>query len=300
MKRIFLFLVTNLIVTFTLVIAANLVFLWFGTTIENVFGPEWSYCIVFSFVFGMGGAFISLLLSKTVAKFSCNAKTITGTEGEEERWLVETVADLARRAGIRTPEVAVYSGAPNAFATGAFKNSALVAVSNQLCGQMTREELRAVLGHEISHVASGDMVTLGLIQGILNSFVILFSRIFATIVENALNGRSNERHRNHNGFIYFCCFQLFQLVFGLLASLIAFWFSRRREFAADAGSADLLGSPGPMIAALRRLEHLNSGILPDSIKAFGISSGKKASSIWSTHPLIEERIEALQKRMYSL
>ena len=292
MKRIFLFLVTNIAVLLTLGIVANLLCAFlYGTSVEQVIGPEWTVLLVYAFVYGMLGAFISLLFSKPIAKMSCGAKTIDGTEGEAERWLVATVEDLARQAGVKTPEVAIYPGAVNAFATGAFRNSALVAVSTDIMGQMTKEELRAVLGHEMSHVANGDMVTLTLVQGVLNAFVIVVSRVLASVLANAGNGEGGRRR--NNGGLYFLLVMVLQLALGILASLVVMWFSRRREYAADAGSAKLLGTPSAMIAALRRLGNLQPGVLPDSLRAMGIAEGKK-TSIWSTHPSIEDRIEALQ------
>ena len=295
MKRIFLFLITNIAVLLTLGVVANLLCAYLlGTPIEQLVGPEWTIILVYAFIYGMLGAFISLLFSKQIAKMSCKAKTIDGSEGEAERWLVATVTDLAQRANIKTPEVAIYPGAPNAFATGAFKNSALVAVSTEIMGQMSKEELRAVLGHEMSHVANGDMVTLTLVQGVLNAFVIVISRVLASIIAN--NGKGESR-RNNDGLYYLLVIVL-QMALGVLASLVVMWFSRKREYAADAGSAKLLGSPSPMIAALRRLGNLQPGVLPDSLKAFGIS-GKK-TSIWATHPSLEDRIEALQNLTFSL
>jgi heat shock protein HtpX len=255
---------------------------------SEVFG-EWSHLVVFAAVFGIGGSVISLLLSKPIAKFSTGARTVDGSEGEAERWLVSTVEDLARRAGIDTPEVAVYEGAANAFATGAFRNSALVAVSTDIMRQMTKEELRAVLGHEISHVANGDMVTLCLIQGVLNVFVILISRMVAQIASSA---GDDSRRRSSNPFIYMAVVVVMEIALGAVAMLIVCAFSRRREFAADAGSARLLGTPSPMIAALRRLGNLKPGTLPDSLKAMGIAEGKR-TSLWSTHPSLDSRIEAL-------
>ena len=296
MKRIFLFLVTNIAVMLTLGVVANLLCaVLYGTSIEQVVGPEWTSLLVFAFVYGMLGAFISLLLSKPMAKMACGARTIDGTEGEAERWLVSTVEDLARRAGVKTPEVAIYPGSANAFATGAFKNSALVAVSTDIMGQMSKEELRAVLGHEMSHVANGDMVTLTLVQGVLNAFVIVISRVLASVLANA--GQKGGNRRN-NGGLYFLLVMVLQLALGILASLVVFWFSRKREYAADAGSAKLLGTPSSMIAALRRLGNLQPGVLPDSLKAMGIAEGRK-TSIWSTHPSIEDRIEALQNLTFS-
>ena len=298
MKRIFLFLVTNIAVLLTLGIVANLLCAFlYGTSVEQVIGPEWTVLLVYAFVYGMLGAFISLLFSKPIAKMSCGAKTVDGTEGEAERWLVATVEDLARQAGVKTPEVAIYPGAANAFATGAFKNSALVAVSTDIMGQMTKEELRAVLGHEMSHVANGDMVTLTLVQGVLNAFVIVISRVLASVLANAGNGEGGRRR--NNGGLYFLLVMVLQIALGILASLVVMWFSRRREYAADAGSAKLLGTPSAMIAALRRLGNLQPGVLPDSLRAMGIAEGKK-TSIWSTHPSIEDRIEALQNLTYSV
>ena len=298
MKRIFLFLITNIAVLLTLGIVANLLCAFlYGTSVEQVIGPEWTVLLVYAFVYGMLGAFISLLFSKPIAKMSCGAKTIDGTEGEAERWLVATVEDLARQAGVKTPEVAIYPGAANAFATGAFKNSALVAVSTDIMGQMTKEELRAVLGHEMSHVANGDMVTLTLVQGVLNAFVIVISRVLASVLANVGNGEGGRRR--NNGGLYFLLVMVLQLALGILASLVVMWFSRRREYAADAGSAKLLGTPSAMIAALRRLGNLQPGVLPDSLRAMGIAEGKK-TSIWSTHPSIEDRINALQNLTYSV
>ena len=291
MKRILLFLITNLAVLFVLGIAANVLCALLGTTLEEFIGPEWASLLIFAFVYGVLGAFISLLMSKPIAKMSCGARTVDGSEGEAERWLVATVEDLARRAGVKTPEVAVYEGAANAFATGAFRDHALVAVSTDIMRQMTKEELRAVLGHELSHVANGDMVTLTLVQGVLNAFVIVVSRVVASVVANAGNSGNNRRS---NGGVYFLTVMIMQLLLGVLASLVVFAFSRRREYAADAGSAKLLGTPSAMIAALRRLGNLQPGTLPDSLRAMGIADGSK-TSVWSTHPSLEDRIEALQK-----
>ena len=289
MKRVILFLVTNIAVMLTLGIVANLLCAFMGTTVAEAIGPEYANLAIFAFVYGIIGAFISLLLSKPMAKFACRAQTIDGSEGEAERWLVQTVAELAQRAGVKTPEVAIYPGAANAFATGAFRNHALVAVSTDIMEQMSREELRAVLGHEMSHVSNGDMVTLTLIQGVLNAFVIFFSRVAASV----LSGAGREGNRRGNSGMYFLLVMVFDICLGILASLVVFAFSRRREYAADAGSARLLGSPSPMIAALRRLGNLKPGVLPDSLKAMGIAEGKR-TSLWSTHPSLDDRIQALQ------
>lgn len=268
-------------------IVANVACALLGTSVAELIGPQWADLAIFAFVYGMLGAVVSLLLSKPMAKFACGARVIDGSEGEAERWLVETVADLSRRANIRMPEVAVYPGAANAFATGAFKNSALVAVSSDIMGQMTKEELRAVLGHEISHVANGDMVTLTLVQGVLNAFVIFFSCMLARVLS------SNGEGRRSSGGMYFLLVIVFDIALGLLASLVVFAYSRRREYAADAGSARLLGTPFSMIAALQRLGHLTPGVLPDSLKAMGIAAGKR-TSLFSTHPSLDDRIEALR------
>ena len=289
MKRVFLFLLTNIAVLLTLGIVANVLCALMGTSLDQLIGPEYSHLAIFAFVYGLGGSIISLLMSKTMAKHMCRARTIDGSEGEAERWLVSTVEDLARRANVKTPEVAIYPGQANAFATGAFKNSALVAVSTDIMQQMTKDELRAVLGHEMSHVANGDMVTLTLVQGVLNAFVIFFSRVLASIV--ASGGRGDSRRRG--GGLYFPLVVVFDLCLGLLASLVVFAYSRRREYAADAGSAHLLGSPAPMIAALRRLGNLQPGVLPDSLRAFGID-GRKKTSLFATHPSLDDRIAALQ------
>lgn len=267
-------------------IIANVACVFLGTTVAELIGPEWAHLAIFAFVYGMLGAVISLLISKPMAKFACGARVISGNEGPAERWLVDTVEDLARRANIKTPEVAIYQGAANAFATGAFKNSALVAVSTDIMAQMTKEELRAVLGHEISHVANGDMVTLTLVQGVLNAFVIFFSRMLARILSS-----SGENRRSSSG-TYFLLVIVLDIALGFLASLIVFAYSRRREYAADAGSAQLLGSPTSMIAALKRLGNLEPGVLPDSLKAMGIAEGKR-TSIFSTHPSLDDRIKAL-------
>jgi heat shock protein HtpX len=291
MKRILIFLATNVAAVAMLTVVATVVCAFFGVNLGAELGEGgYASLFVFSFVFGMAGSVISLLLSKTIVKASMRCRTIDGTEGEAERWLVSTVDELARGAGIKTPEVAVYPGAANAFATGAFRNSALVAVSTDIMGQMTREELRGVLGHEISHVANGDMVTMGITQGVVNTFVIFFSHLAAQIIQGAMSGRGSRRSRGGYG-LYHVIVMFMQMLLGLLSSMVLMWYSRRREFAADAGSARLLGTPGPMIAALRRLGHLEPGVLPDSLKAFGISG--RHASLFASHPSLEDRIEAL-------
>jgi heat shock protein HtpX len=255
-------------------------------------GIDYRGLLVFSAVFGFGGAFISLALSKTIAKWSTGAHVIDGTEGTTEHWLVQTVKRLADKAGIGMPEVAVYEGAPNAFATGAFRNSSLVAVSTGLVQSMSKEEVEAVLGHEIGHVANGDMVTLTLIQGVLNTFVIFLSRVVAFFVDKAI-----FRTERGVGPGFYITAIVFQILFGVLASVILAWFSRQREFRADAASADLLGNPRPMMNALARLGGLEPGALPQSIKAAGITDKPSGfAALFSTHPPVEARIAALQAR----
>jgi heat shock protein HtpX len=242
-----------------------------------------------SAIFGFGGAFISLLMSKWIAKMSVGAQTIDGSEGTTQYWLVQTVHKLADQAGIGRPEVAVYEGPANAFATGAFRDSSLVAVSTGLVDAMSKEEVEAVLGHEISHVANGDMVTLTLIQGVLNTFVFFLSRVVGYVVDKAV-----FRTERGVGPGFYITMIVSQIVFGILASIIVAWFSRQREFRADRGSANLLGSPQPMIAALSRLGGLQTGGLPDAVKTFGISSESGLGALFATHPPIEVRIAALQ------
>ena len=297
MKRIILLVVTNIAVMLVMMVAFHVVCAFLGVDPVAAFGGtglDMTSLAVFSLIFGMGGAVISLLLSKTIAKLSVGARVVNGTEGEAERWLVETVRSLAERANVQMPEVAIYEGEANAFATGAFRNHALVAVSTKIMEQMTREELRAVLGHEMSHVANGDMVTTTLVQGVLNAFVIFLSRFVAAVAAGALAKDRNSRRGASRG-IYYLVYYVLQMVLGIAASLIVCWHSRRREYAADAGSANLLGSPSPMIAALRRLDNLRPGILPDSLRAMGIN-GRKAS-LFATHPSIDDRVAALERIM---
>ena len=291
MKRIILFLITNFAIMFLLMVVFHVVCAFMGVDPSGAMGGDIATLAIFSLIFGMAGGIISLLLSKTIAKWSVGARTIDGTEGEAERWLVENVRSLAERANIKMPEVAIYEGQANAFATGAFRNHALVAVSTDIMAQMTKEELRAVLGHEMSHVANGDMVTMTLLQGVLNACVIFLSRVVAFLAANAASDGKGRR-RGSSG-IYTLVYFVMQIVLGIAASLVVYWFSRRREYAADAGSANLLGSPSSMIAALRRLGNLEPGVLPDSIKAMGIAG--KHASLFATHPSLEDRIEALER-----
>jgi len=286
MKRIFLFIVTNLAVILVLSLVLRLLGL---DRMAAESGVSYGGLLAFSAVVGFGGAIISLLMSKTMAKWSTGARVITQPANEAEAWLVETVRRLAQKAGIEMPEVAIYEGAANAFATGAFKNGALVAVSTGLLQSMNKEEAEAVLGHEIAHVTNGDMVTLTLIQGVVNTFVVFLSRIVGSIVD-----RTVFRTERGTGPGYFITVIVCQIVFGIIASIIVAWFSRQREFRADAGSAKFLGSPAPMINALKRLAGVEAGGLPKTIAGFGITDKAGFMSLFSTHPPIEERIAALQ------
>src|SRR3954454_17597055 len=288
MKRVLLLIATNLAVMVVLSIVVSV--LGFDRWL-TANGIDYFQLLVFSAIFGFGGAFISLLMSKTMAKWSVGGQTIDGSEGTTQYWLVQTVHKLADKAGIGRPEVAVYEGPANAFATGAFRDSALVAVSTGLMESMSKEEVEAVLGHEVTHVANGDMVTLTLIQGVLNTFVFFLSRVVGMIVDKAV-----FRTERGVGPGFYITVIVSQILFGVLASIIVAWFSRQREFRADAGSARLLGSPQPMIAALSRLGGLQSGGLPDAVKTFGISSESGLARLFATHPPIEVRIAALQGR----
>ena len=289
MKRIFLFLATNLAVVVLLSVIINLFGLnrWLAAE-----GIDYTGLLVFSAVIGFAGSFISLLMSKTAAKWSTGAHVVDGSEGTSEYWLVSTVKKLADKAGIGMPEVAVYEGAPNAFATGAFKNSSLVAVSTGLLQSMSKEEVEAVLGHEIGHVANGDMVTLTLIQGVVNTFVVFLARVVGFFVDKAI-----FRTERGIGVGFYITVFVCEIVFGILASMIVAWFSRQREFRADAASADLLGTPRPMINALARLGGLEPGSLPPAIQTAGITNKPSGIfALFSTHPPFEERIAALQAR----
>jgi heat shock protein HtpX len=248
--------------------------------------------LVFSLVVGFTGSIISLLISKPMAKWSTGARVIDSPANSTELWLVNTVRQLAERAQIGMPEVAVYDGEANAFATGAFKNSALVAVSTGLLESMNRDEVEAVLGHEIAHVANGDMITLALIQGVVNTFVVFMARVVGFFVDKVLLRNNGERSL---GIGYMATVFVCEIVFGLLASIIVAWFSRQREFRADAGSARLLGSPVPMQHALARLAGVAPGQLPQGMAAFGITGGTSGwAALFSTHPPMEQRIAALQ------
>ncbi|HTH79267.1 MAG TPA: protease HtpX [Ramlibacter sp.] len=285
-KRVFLFLMTNLAVVVVLGIVASLLGVNRYLTAQ---GMNFAGLLAFAFVMGFGGAIISLLLSKPMAKWTSGVRVITGNEGADEAWIVGTVRKLADRAGIGMPEVGIFDGEPNAFATGAFKNSALVAVSTGLLQGMTREEIEAVIGHEITHVSNGDMVTMTLIQGVMNTFVVFLSRVIGYVVDGALSG---GRDRRGPGIGYYVTTILLDIVLGFLAAIIVAWFSRQREFRADRGSTVLLNDKQPMIHALARLGGMVPGELPKSLQSMGITSG--VGKLFSSHPPIEERIAALQ------
>jgi heat shock protein HtpX len=286
MKRIVLYIVTNLAVMLVLSIVLSLLgadrFL-----AQN--GLNIGTLLVFSLVVGFTGSIFSLLISKPMAKWSTGARVIEKPTTPDELWLVNTVKRLAEKAGVGMPEVAIYQGDPNAFATGAFRDSSLLAVSTGLLESMSRDEVEAVLGHEIGHVANGDMVTLALIQGVVNTFVVFLSRVVGYVVDKAV-----FKTERGVGMGYYITVMVCQLVFGILASIIVAWFSRQREYRADAASAGLLGSPRAMISALRRLGGVEAGQLPQALNAFGITGGGSFMALFSSHPPIEARIAALE------
>jgi heat shock protein HtpX len=287
MKRIILFIATNLAVVLVLSIVLSLLGIGrpgSGTSLGGL--------LAFSIVVGFTGSIISLLMSKPMAKWSTGARVIEQPQNSTEQWLVGTVHALADKAGIGRPEVAIYEGDANAFATGAFKNDALVAVSTGLLQSMNKEEVEAVLGHEVAHVANGDMVTLTLIQGVVNTFVVFLARIVGSVVDGMLN---KDEERRGPGIGYMVTVFVCELLFGLVASMIVAWFSRQREFRADAGSARLLGSTVPMQHALARLGGVHPGELPQGMAASGITSPSGWAALFSSHPPIEERIAALQQ-----
>ncbi|MDH3491129.1 MAG: protease HtpX [Gammaproteobacteria bacterium] len=290
-KRVALFLATNLAVILVLSVVLRLLGVDSILDERNV-GINYEALLILSLVIGFGGSFISLAISKWMAKRSTGARVITQPSNAAESWLLNTVERQARQAGIEMPEVAIYDAPDmNAFATGARRNAALVAVSTGLLNSMPKNEVEAVLAHEISHVANGDMVTLTLIQGVVNTFVIFLSRVVGHFVDRVI--LKNDRGY---GIGYFAAVIVSQLLLGILASMIVMWVSRFREFRADAGSAKLNGRE-PMINALARLERGRPGELPEALQAFGISGGakKKMSRLFMSHPPIPERIEALRR-----
>jgi len=287
MKRIMLFVLTNVAVMAVLLITTRILGVDRFLTAN---GLNMTALAGFSLVIGFGGAIISLLISKPMAKFSTKARVINQPQTADEAWIVQTVQTFATKAGIGMPEVAIYDGAPNAFATGAFKNSALVAVSTGLLQSMTKEEVEAVIGHEVAHVANGDMVTMTLVQGVMNTFVVFLSRVIGYAVDSFLRKDSNS---SGPGIGYFVTTIVMDIVLGFLAAIIVAWFSRQREFRADAGAAQLMGRKQPMINALARLGGLTPGELPKTMQAMGITGS--LGKLFSTHPPMEERIDALQK-----
>jgi heat shock protein HtpX len=291
MKRIALFVATNL--------AIMVVLMLFLTVLSSVFGINFNIggrhldigaLAIFSVVVGFTGAFISLLMSKPMAKWSTGARVIDQPSNAMESWLVDTVRRQADKAGIGMPEVAVYEGEPNAFATGAFKNSALVAVSTGLLQSMSKEEVEAVLAHEVSHVANGDMVTMTLLQGVMNTFVVFLSRVIGYVVDRIILRNESDRP----GIGFFVTTIVLDIALGFLAAIIVAWFSRRREFRADAGAVAIMGANRPMINALARLGGMQPGQLPQAVQTMGISAPGGVMALFSTHPPIEQRIAALQ------
>ncbi|UCV11985.1 protease HtpX [Dechloromonas denitrificans] len=291
MKRVLLFLATNLAVMLVLGLVTSLLGVNKFLTAN---GLNLGMLLAFAGVIGFGGAFISLLMSKPMAKWTTGARVIEAPSSSTEVWLVDTVARLAERAALPMPEVAIYDGEPNAFATGASKNSSLVAVSTGLLQSMTREEVEAVLAHEVAHIANGDMVTLTLIQGVVNTFVVFLSRVIAYAVDSFL--KKGDEESSGPGMAYMATSIVCEIAFGVLASIIVAWFSRQREFKADAGAAQLMRSPLPMQNALRRLGSLHTEPLPQAMAASGIAGGQGWMALFSSHPPLEERIAALAGR----
>ena len=288
MKRILLFVLTNVLVVAVLGVVASLLGVNRFLTAN---GLNLGALLGFALIMGFGGAIISLLISKPMAKWSAGVHIINDPQSPDEAWIVQTVKKFADKAGIGMPEVGIFEGEPNAFATGAFKNSSLVAVSTGLLANMTREEVEAVIGHEIAHVANGDMVTMTLIQGVMNTFVVFLSRVIGYAVDSFL--RRGDDRSSGPGIGYMITTLVLDIVLGFAAAMVVAWFSRQREFRADAGSVELMGGQRqPMVNALARLGGLPAGELPKSVEAMGITGG--IGKLFSTHPPIEERIAALQ------
>jgi len=287
MKRIFLFVLTNVLVVVVLGIVASLLGVNRYLTAN---GLNLGALLGYALVMGFGGAFISLLISKPLAKWSSGVRVIEQPQNADEAWIVDTVRKFADKAQIGMPEVGIFEGEANAFATGAFKNSALVAVSTGLLQGMTREEVEAVIGHEVAHVANGDMVTMTLIQGVMNTFVVFLSRVIGYAVDSFL--RKGDDRDTGPGMGYYITTIVLDIVLGFAAAMVVAWFSRQREFRADAGAAQLMGRKQPMVNALARLGGMETGELPKSVAAFGIAGG--IGQLFSTHPPIVERIAALQ------
>jgi heat shock protein HtpX len=288
MKRILLFVLTNVLVVAVLGIVASILGVNKFLTPN---GLNLGKLLGFALIMGFGGAIISLLISKPMAKWTSGVQVIEQPQNADEAWIVDTVRKFADKAGIGMPEVGIFEGEPNAFATGAFKNSALVAVSTGLLRGMTREEIEAVIGHEVAHIANGDMVTMTLIQGVMNTFVVFISRIVGYAVDSFLR-KGDDRESSGPGIGYYVTTIVLDIVLGFAAAMVVAWFSRQREFRADAGAAQLMGRKQPMMNALARLGGMTPGELPKSVAAMGIAGG--IGQLFSTHPPIEERIAALQ------
>ncbi|MBN1279898.1 MAG: protease HtpX [Chlorobium sp.] len=288
MKRVVLFLLTNFAVIAVLSVSARLLGVDRFLTGN---GLDLGMLLAFAALIGFGGSFISLLMSKTMAKWSTGARVIERPANQEEAWLVDTVRQLSKKAGLPMPEVAVFDGAPNAFATGPSKSKSLVAVSTGLVQSMNKKEVEAVLAHEVAHIQNGDMVTLTLIQGVVNTFVIFLARVFAYAVDSFL--RRDEESSGSPGIGYWISSIAFEIMFGVLASILVMYFSRKREFRADAGAAALMGDRRPMIDALRALGGLQAGQLPKEMAASGIAGGGMMA-LFSSHPPLEARIAALE------
>ena len=288
MKRVILFILTNLAVMLVLSIVVNVLGL---NRFLSSAGLNLGTLLVFAAVMGFGGAFISLLMSKPMAKWSTGAVVINDSSDPGHQWIVRTVARFSQQAGINMPEVAIYDGEPNAFATGAFKNSALVAVSTGLLQSMNRDEVEAVIGHEVAHVANGDMVTLTLIQGVMNTFVVFISRVVGYVVDRMILQNKDDAP----GVGYVVTTIIMDLLLGVVAAMVVAWFSRQREYRADSGAAHYMGQRQSMINALARLGNLDPGELPKTVQNMGISSRPSGiMALFSSHPPIEERIQALQ------
>ena len=296
MQRILLFLLTNIAIMVILSITLRILGVD-SLLMQNGSDLNINALVIFSGVFGFGGAFISLAISKWMAKRMTGAKVISTPSNNIEKWLIETVENQSKTVGIKMPEVAIFpSNQMNAFATGASKNNALVAVSQGLLDNMTQGEIEAVVGHEMSHVANGDMVTLTLIQGVVNTFVIFFSRVIGHIVDRVI-----LKNQRGYGIGYFVTTIFAQVILSILASVIVMYFSRKREYIADTGGADLAGHQN-MINALKRLGQKEPEALPEQLAAFGIGEKPKSnrSQLWSSHPPLEDRIRALEKRAQEL
>jgi len=287
MKRVVLFLLTNIAVMLVLSISARILGIDRFLTSN---GLNMGMLLAFAALIGFGGSFISLMMSKTMAKWSTGAQVIQRPGNQDEAWLVDTVGRLAAKAGLSMPEVAVYEGAPNAFATGPSKSNSLVAVSTGLLQSMNRKQVEAVLAHEVAHIENGDMVTLTLIQGVVNTFVIFLSRAVAYAVDSFLR---KDEESSGPGIGYWISSIVFEILFGVLASIVVLYFSRKREYRADAGAAALMGDRRPMIDALRALGNLQAGQLPKEMAASGIAGGGMMA-LFSSHPPLESRIAALQ------